>query len=64
MMSACIIAAQLIMLPIALAVGHYADTVGRKPILLVGFAVLPVRALLYMISDNAIWLIGYNCSTG
>ena len=39
MMSSCIMAAQLIMLPVALAVGHTADRIGRKPILLVGFAV-------------------------
>ncbi len=41
MMSACIIPAQLIMLPIAVAVGRSADRFGRKPILLIGFAVLP-----------------------
>ena len=64
MMSACIIAAQLIMLPIALAVGRYADRVGRKPILLIGFAILPIRALLYMVSDNAAWLIGVQLLDG
>jgi MFS family permease len=64
MMSACIIAAQMIMLPIALLVGRYADRVGRKPILLVGFAVLPVRALLYCWSDNAAWLIGVQLLDG
>jgi Na+/melibiose symporter-like transporter len=64
MMSACIIAAQLIMLPIALAVGNYADRIGRKPILLIGFAILPIRALLYMVSDNAAWLIGVQLLDG
>jgi MFS family permease len=64
MMSACIIAAQLIMLPIALAVGHYADRIGRKPILLVGFAVLPLRAVLYTLSDDAAWLIGVQLLDG
>lgn len=64
MMSACIIAAQLIMLPIALAVGRYADRVGRKPILLVGFAILPVRALLYTVSDAPAWLIGVQVLDG
>jgi MFS family permease len=64
MMSACIIAAQLIMLPIALAVGRYADRVGRKPILLIGFAVLPIRALLYTVSNNAAWLIGVQLLDG
>jgi MFS family permease len=64
MMSSCIIAAQLIMLPVALAVGRTADRIGRKPILLVGFAVLPVRALLYTLSDNAAWLIGVQLLDG
>ncbi len=64
LMSSCIIAAQLIMLPIALAVGHYADRVGRKPILLIGFAILPIRALLYTASDNAAWLIGVQLLDG
>ncbi len=64
LMSACIIAAQMIMLPIALAVGHYADSVGRKPILLIGFAVLPIRAMLYLVSNNAAWLIGVQLLDG
>jgi MFS family permease len=64
MMSSCIIAAQLIMLPVALAVGRTADRVGRKPILLVGFAVLPIRALLYTFSDDAFWLIGVQLLDG
>lgn len=64
MMSSCIIAAQLIMLPVALAVGRTADRIGRKPILLVGFAVLPVRALLYTFSNSAPWLIGVQLLDG
>jgi MFS family permease len=64
MMSSCIIAAQLIMLPVALAVGRTADRIGRKPILLVGFAVLPVRALLYTFSDHAAWLIAIQLLDG
>jgi MFS family permease len=64
MMSSCIIAAQLIMLPVALAVGRTADRVGRKPILLLGFAVLPVRAVLYTFSNGAPWLIGVQLLDG
>ena len=64
MMSSCIIAAQLIMLPVALAVGRTADRFGRKPILLLGFAVLPVRAVLYILSDDAAWLIGVQLLDG
>ena len=64
MMSSCIIAAQLIMLPIALAVGHTADRFGRKPILILGFAVLPIRAVLYTFSDSAPWLIAVQLLDG
>ncbi len=64
MMSSCIIAAQFIMLPVALAVGRTADRLGRKPILLLGFAVLPVRAVLYTLSDDAAWLIGVQLLDG
>lgn len=57
MMSSCIVAAQLVMLPIALFAGHKADQWGRKPVLLIGFAILPARALLYTLSNDSSWLI-------
>jgi MFS family permease len=52
MMSACIVAAQMVMLPIALLVGRKADVWGRKPLFLAGFAILPIRAVLYTFSDT------------
>jgi MFS family permease len=64
MMSACIVAAQAVMLPIALLVGRTADSWGRKPLFLVGFAVLPLRAVLYTLSDNSAWLIGVQVLDG
>ncbi len=64
MMSACIIAAQLVMLPIALLVGRKADVWGRKPLFLAGFAILPIRAVLYTLSDNSLWLIGVQVLDG
>jgi MFS family permease len=64
MMSSCIIAAQLIMLPIALLVGYKADQWGRKPLLLVGFAILPIRAALYTLSNDSVWLIGVQLLDG
>ena len=64
MMSTCIIAAQGVMLPIALLVGYKADTWGRKPLFLVGFAILPIRAVLYTLSDNSFWLIGVQLLDG
>jgi MFS family permease len=64
MMSACIIAAQAVMLPIALLVGRKADSWGRKPIFLIGFAILPIRAALYTLSDNSFWLVGVQLLDG
>jgi MFS family permease len=64
MMSSCIVAAQLVMLPIALLVGRKADSWGRKPLFLVGFAILPIRAVLYTLSDNSVWLIGVQLLDG
>lgn len=64
MMSSCIIAAQAIMLPIALLVGHTADTWGRKPLLLIGFGILPIRAALYTLSNDATWLIAVQLLDG
>lgn len=64
MMSACIIAAQMIMLPIALLVGRNADSWGPKPILLIGFGILPVRPALYTLSDNSVWLLGVQLLDG
>ena len=63
-MSTCIIAAQAVMLPFALLVGYKADTWGRKPLFLAGFAILPIRAVLYTLSDNSFWLIGVQLLDG
>jgi MFS family permease len=64
MMSSCIVAAQLVMLPIALLVGRTADSWGRKPLFLAGFAILPIRAVLYTLSNNSFWLIGVQLLDG
>ncbi|MBI1777856.1 MAG: MFS transporter [Proteobacteria bacterium] len=64
MMSACIVGAQLVMLPMALLVGRKADSWGRKPLFLAGFAVLPCRAVLYTLSDDSVWLLGVQLLDG
>ena len=38
--------------------GAKADSWGRKPIFLVGFAFLTLRGFLYTVSDNSFWLVG------
>jgi MFS family permease len=51
-MSACIIAAQVVMVPIAIAASRLADRWGRRPTFLIGFAVLPIRGLLYTLTAD------------
>jgi MFS family permease len=64
LMSACIVAAQLVMLPMALLVGAKADAWGRKPILLAALAVLPIRGVLYTLSDDHFWLVAVQLLDG
>jgi MFS family permease len=64
LMSACIIAAQVVMLPMALIVGARADSWGRKPIFLAAFAVLPIRGALYTLSDDPFWLVAVQLLDG
>ncbi len=64
LMSACVIAAQVVMLPMALLVGRKAEEWGRKPICLAAFGVLPIRGILYTFSDDRWWLIGVQLLDG
>jgi len=56
-MSACIVAAQLVMIPVAILTGKLADPWGRKPLFLIGFAVLALRGILYTLGKGAAYLI-------
>jgi MFS family permease len=64
LMSACIVAAQLVMVPVAYLAGTKADSWGRKPIFLVAFAVLTVRGFLYPLSNSPFWLVGVQLLDG
>jgi MFS family permease len=46
-MSALIVTAQAVMVPMSILVGHRADRWGRKTIFLAGFAALPIRGVLF-----------------
>lgn len=52
-----VMVAQLVMIPVALLAGSLADRRGRRQLLLVACAVLPVRALLSAFLDDPAWLI-------
>ncbi|MEO6808463.1 MAG: MFS transporter [Isosphaeraceae bacterium] len=58
LMSACIITAQVVMVPVALLASRLAESWGRKPVFLIGFAVLPVRGIMYTLTMNPYALVG------
>jgi MFS family permease len=64
LMSVCIVAAQIVMVPMAMLVGAKADAWGRKPLFLIGLLILPIRGMLYTLSDDPFWLVGVQLLDG
>ena len=64
LMSACIVAAQAVMVPMAMLVGAKADSWGRKRLFLAGFLILPIRGVLYTLSDDPYWLVAVQLLDG
>jgi len=64
LMSACIAAAQLVMVPMAILVGALADKWGHKRFFLAALAILPIRGALYTLSDNPAWLVAVQLLDG
>jgi len=62
-LSACIIVAQLVMVPTASLVGRLVN-IGRKPIFLIGFGVLPIRGVLYTLNANQYYLVSIQILDG
>ncbi len=62
--AACIVTAQAAMVPMAILVGHRADRWGRKRLFLVGFAVLPIRGVLYTLVHHPAALIAIQLLDG
>jgi MFS family permease len=60
----CIIIAQTVMVPMAILVGSRADAWGRKRLLLVGFAALPVRGVLYTLVQDPAALLAIQALDG
>ena len=63
-MAVCIVGAQTVMIPVALAAGRFAHSWGRKAVFLIGFAALPLRGALYTLSDNPYYLVGVQLMDG
>ena len=64
LMSVCIIAGQIVMVPVAMLVGKKADVWGHKPIFATALAVLALRGALYPLSDNPYWLLSVQLLDG
>jgi MFS family permease len=64
LMATCVVAAQVVMVPMAYLAGTKADSWGRKRIFLIGFAFLTARGFLYTLSDNPYWLVGVQVLDG
>ena len=63
-MSACIIVTQVVIMCSAVFIGRYANRHGRKPLLLLGFGVLPIRAVLYTLTHYTTSLIAIQLLDG
>jgi len=62
--AACIVAAQLVMVPVAIVVGRNTEKWGTKPLFLIAFGFLAARGALYTVSDNPWWLVGVQALDG
>jgi len=62
-MSACIIIAQFVMIPVTYICGLKVQY-GRKWLLIIAFIVLPIRGVLYTLSTNAIYLVSVQVLDG
>jgi len=63
-MSACVVTTQFVITLLASWTGRKAGSWGRKPLLLVAFGVLPVRAVLYTLTSNTIALVAIQILDG
>jgi MFS family permease len=63
-MSACVVTTQFIITIIAAWSGRKAGLWGRKPLLLIAFGVLPIRAILYTLTSNTIALVAIQILDG
>ena len=63
-MSACVMTTQVVITFLASWSGRQAGAWGRKPLLLIAFGVLPVRAILYTLTSNTFMLVAIQILDG
>jgi MFS family permease len=64
LMTATVLTAQSVMVPVALAAGRLADRWGRKPVMAIAFWVLPLRILSYAFVHSPKALVGLQTLDG
>jgi predicted MFS family arabinose efflux permease len=57
LIAACIVAPQLVVAALSPWIGSHADTLGRRRLLLIGFAALPIRGLLFVFVSNPLLIV-------
>jgi MFS family permease len=62
--AACIVAPQAVVAVVSPWVGRKADGWGRRPVLLLGFAALPLRGLLLALGTSPAWVVGVQALDG
>jgi MFS family permease len=63
-MSACVVTTQLVITLLAAWSGRKAGSWGRKPLLLIAFGVLPLRAVLYTLTHHTVALVAIQILDG
>jgi MFS family permease len=63
-MSACVVTTQFVITLIAAWSGRKAGSWGTKPLLLIAFGVLPIRAVLYTLTSNTVALVAIQILDG
>jgi len=64
LVAACIVLPQLVVALIAPTIGRLAATIGRRPILILGFAALPVRAAVLALNSDPVVIIAVQLLDG
>jgi predicted MFS family arabinose efflux permease len=64
LVAACVLVPQLVVAASSPAVGRWAQRFGRRPVLIIGFAALPVRGLLLMLTTDPYLLVAVQLLDG
>jgi MFS family permease len=64
LVAACVIAPQLVLAAISPTVGQWANGWGRRPLLLIGFAALPLRGVLLASTNNPYMIVAVQMLDG